>query len=145
MLLLGDVFMQDDDAKMLLKNFFKIASKGWIKGINNSLGCIDLTFENELGKKAGSMFFPDYFGIKIKCLGRYSRYPISLFTCYFDGPNLNEINYIVEKDGYYDKTFIHKKVLYERLSFKNKQLVNNKYFFKIEIDKKEDKLFLCVF
>lgn len=137
--------MFDEDIKKLLKHFHLISSKGWIKSINNSTGSIGLTFENELNKKADCMFFPDYYGIEIKCLGRYSRYPISLFTCAFDGPNYIEINRIVEKYGYYDKDYNNKKILYEKLNFNNPCLVNDKFFFKLEMDEVKEKIFLCVY
>ena len=49
--------------------------------------------------KGDSMFFPDYEGIEIKCKQRYSRYDINLFCLSFDGPELFESNYILQKYG----------------------------------------------
>lgn len=137
--------MFNEDIEKLVQEFHLISSKGWIKSINNSTGSIGLTFEKQLNKQADSTFFPDYYGIEIKCLGRYSWYPITLFTCSFDGPNYIEINRIVEKYGYYDKDFTDKKVLFERLSFNNMCLVNNLFYFKLELDENLEKVFLCVY
>lgn len=134
-----------DDINILLKQFYLVAKKGWIESINNSLGSIGLTFEKQLDKKPDCLFFPDYYGIEIKCLGRFSRYPISLFTCAFDGPRLHEINYIVEKYGRYDKVYTNKKVLYTQLSFNNKCVVDGGYQFKLDLDKSEEKIYLCVY
>ena len=139
------IIIYKDDINLLITQFYRVASKGWIESVSNSLGSIGLTFEKQLGKKTDCLFFPDYYGIEIKCLGRFSRYPISLFTCAFDGPGLNEINNIVEKYGYYDKVYTDKKVLFEKLSFKNKCTVNDTYQFKLELDKDEEKIFLCVY
>ena len=131
--------------KQLIEEFHRIANKGWIKSISNSFGSIGLTFEKELGKNPDALYFPDYYGIEIKCTSRYSRYPLFLFTVAFDGPTFPEINRIVEKYGYYDKDFIDKKVLFEKISCKTKTIVNEQYKFKLEIDKKCEKLFLCVY
>lgn len=131
--------------KNLIEEFKKIANKGWIKGVNNRIGSVGLTFEKELGKKPDSMYFPDYQGIEIKCTTRYSKYPLFLFTVAFEGPTFPEINRIVEKYGYYDKDFKDKKVLYENLSCNKFKKVNNKYKFKLDIDKNEEKLYLCVY
>ena len=63
----------------LLNKFSEIYKKKWIKSFSNSFGSIGLTFENELGKKADSLYFPDYEGIEIKCVSRFSKYPLYLF------------------------------------------------------------------
>lgn len=134
-----------EENKILIKEFHRIANKRWIKSISKNFGSIGLTFEKELGKNPDSLYFPDYYDIEIKCTSRFSRYPLYLFTVAFDGPTFPEINRIVEKYGYYDKDFKDKKVLFEKLNCINKVVVNNKYQFKLEIDRKKDKLFLCVY
>jgi len=141
----GGEKMNDNDINKLIQEFKIIAQKGWIKSISKSFGSIGLTFEKELNKKADNMYFPDYYGIEIKCTSRFSRYPLYLFTIAFDGPTFPEINRIVEKYGYYDKKYTDKKVLYEKLNCQYKTTVNNKYQFKLEIDDKEEKLYLCVY
>ena len=70
---------------MLIKQFYLISWKGWIKSVNKVSGSIGYTFEMKLGKLLDSLRFPDYYGTEIKCTGRYSKYPISLFTVAFDG------------------------------------------------------------
>ena len=109
----------DDDIKELIFKFHTIARKRWVKSLNKGLGSVGYTFENELGKKPDSMYFPDYNGIEIKCSGRYSRYPITLFTVAFDGPSFPEINRILDTYGYSDKDFNDKKVIFVKLSCKN--------------------------
>lgn len=134
-----------EEVRKLIDNFKIIANKKWIKSISKSFGSIGITFEKELDKTPDALYFPDYYGTEIKCVSRYSRYPLFLFTVAFDGPTFPEINRIVEKYGYPDKTFPDKKVLFEKVSCNKKNLVNDKYKFKLEVDDKEGKLYLCVY
>lgn len=135
----------NENINNLLQKFNEISNKGWIESISKSFGSIGLTFEKELNKKADSMYFPDFCDIEIKCTSRFSRYPLYLFTIAFDGPTYPEINRIVEKYGYYDKDFTDKKVLFEKLNCKDKNIVNEKYKFKFEVDNSNDKLYMCVY
>lgn len=129
----------------LLEEFKKIAAKRWIEGVNNSTGSIGMTFERALGKKPDKFYFPDYYGTELKCTSRFSGYPYTLFSCSFDGPTYPEIYRIVNKFGEKDKLFPDKKVLYTRLKFNSLNLVNDKYYFKLDINEEEDKIFLKVY
>jgi len=138
----------DKSTNKLLQEFNKISKKGWIKSISNNprnFGNIGITFEKELNKERDTMYFPDYYGIEIKCTSKFSKYPLYLFTVAFDGPTFPEINRIIETYGYYDKDFKDKKVLFEILNCSNKKVVNKNYKFRFEIDYKEEKLYLCVY
>ena len=135
----------NDEVKKLIDNFKIIANKKWIRSVSKSFGSIGLTFEKELDKSPDALYFPDYYGTEIKCTSRYSRYPLFLFTVAFDGPTFPEINRIVEKYGYPDKDYPDKNVLFEKISCNKKTVVNNKYKLKLEVDDKEEKLFLCVY
>lgn len=134
-----------DEVKKLIDDFKIIANKKWIKSISKSFGSIGITFEKELGKNPDALYFPDYYGTEIKCVSRYSRYPLFLFTVAFDGPSFPEINRIVEKYGYLDKNYPDKKVLFEKISCNRKSLVDDKYKFKLEVDENAEKLYLCVY
>lgn len=135
----------NQELKQLIRQFKEISDKKWIKSISKSFGSIGLTFENELDKLPDALYFPDYYGTELKCTSRFSNYPLFLFTAAFDGPTFPEINRIIEKYGYPDKDFPEKKVLFEKLSCKTKQLVNNQYYFQLKIDYIEEKLYLCVY
>ena len=135
--------MLNDDFRTLIDKFNIISSKGWIKAINKSLGAIGLTFEHELNKEPDTDFFPDYNSVEIKCLGRYSRYPIALFACSFDGPGENEISRLAQSYGYYDSTFTDKKILYTPLRFGEYSIVKDSYAFRLQFE--DDKIFLCVY
>lgn len=133
------------EIQSLINQFHIIARKRWIPSVSSSFGSIGITFEQQLNKKADSLYFPDYYGIEIKCTSRYSRYPLFLFTIAFDGTTFPEINRIVEKYGYYDTVYTDKKVLYETLRFKQKTIVNDTYQFQLELNKLEEKIYLCVY
>lgn len=129
----------------LIKKFKEISDKGWIKSSNHNHGGVGITFEHELDKKSDALFLPDYEGIELKCTTKYSKYPLYLFTIAFDGPTFPEINRLVELYGYPDKNFKDKNVLFTKLSLKETHIVNNKYKFKLELDKIDEKLYLMVF
>lgn len=129
----------------LLEEFKNITNKMWIKGINDYTNSVGLTFENLLGKKSDSMYFPDYRGIEIKCTQRFSHYPINLFSLSFDGPMLYQMNIILQKYGKVDYVYKDKKILMTTLSCNNKTLVNGKFYFKLELSKKEEKLYLEIY
>lgn len=135
----------NDEVQKLIKQFYIISSKKWIKSVNKGLGSIGYTFEKELDKSPDSLYLPDYYGTEIKCTGRYSRYPITLFTVAFDGPTFPEINRIVDKYGYYDNTFPDKKVLFANVSCVEKSLLSSGYQFQLDVDDGEEKLYLAVY
>lgn len=134
----------DESIKPIVDKFNEVLKKDWVPGINDkSFGNVGLTFERELGKKPDTTFFPDYYGIEVKCTTINSRYPVYLFSAAFDGPTYPEIERIIEKYGTYDYFYKNKKVLYTKVSFKEKTLVNSKWYFQFSKDK--DKIFLNVY
>ena len=136
----------ESNFKSLVIKFKEINKKGYIKGINNNLiNSAGLTLENLLNKKADSLFFPDYKDIEIKCTQRFSRYPISLFSLSFDGPELFESNYLLENYGKYDNLIKSKKILITKLKYKEKILVYNKYHFELDIDYTKKKLYINIY
>ena len=117
----------------LISKFKIIANKKYIESTNNSDGAIGTTFEKALGKKGDSMFFPDYEGIEIKCTGRFSNYPVTLFGMTFDGPTFPEIFRLIEKYGMPDVDFPEKKVLFARISYDDYEFIYNaQYIFNLD-------------
>ena len=88
----------NDDLKKLVNEFKRISNKKWIKNNYKSFGAVGNTFEKELGKNADSTYFPDYYGIEIKCTSKFSKYPLYLFTVAFDDPTFPEIERIVSNN-----------------------------------------------
>lgn len=137
--------MQDNIDK-LVQQFHIISKKGWIKSCSgHNWGSIGLTFEKELNKRPDSFYFPDYCNIEIKCRSRFSRLPIFLFGIAFDGPTFPEINRIVENYGYSDVDFPDKKVIFEKIDCVDKKEMQNHYKLALEVDREEEKVFLCVY
>ncbi len=131
-----------NEIKTFIEKFKVISKKGWIKNENKSWGSVGLTFEKQLGKKADSMFFPDYYDIEIKCTTLNSKYPLFLFTLSLDGPTFPEINRLVKNFGHYDKDYPDKKVLFETINDDNSR---HKFRFKFDINREEEKIYLCVY
>lgn len=133
-----------EEQYIIIEKFKKIASKKWIKGINNSTNSVGLTFESLLGKNPDSFYFPDYKGIEIKCSQRYSRYPIKLFSLSFDGPNLYEMNRLLESYGISDEIYKERKQLQGQIKINEYERINNNYF-KLKIDKANQKIIISIY
>lgn len=134
----------DNNFEKLLCIFELIKNKGWIRSNTKSTGAIGITFERELGLFENHSFYPDYKDIEIKCSSKRTLYPLTLFSISFDGPGPRELQRIVELYGYPDKTFKNQNVLNIQLSFRKSYLVNNKYYFNLEIDENNEKIYLVV-
>ena len=130
----------------IIEEFKKLNMKGYMKGINNNLyNSAGLTLENQLGKNPDSMFFPDYYGVEVKCTQRFSRYNISLFSLAFDGPDLYESNYLLETYGIRDNVYHEHKKLIVNLKLNRKVLVYGKYYFELKIDYDSKKIFIRIY
>lgn len=135
-----------EEFENIIKKFKKINKIGYVKGVNNNLNnAAGLTLESYLGKPADSMFFPDYEGIEVKCTQRFSGYNIGLFSLSFDGPELYESNYLLQKYGVNDETFQENKKLIATLKLNKKVLVNDKYYFEFKIDYKKEMLYISIY
>ena len=127
----------------LQKKFQIIKQKGWVKSISNSTGSVGTTFEKLLNIKENCSSFADYNGIELKCTtNTYS--PITLFSMNFDGPSSYELQRIANKFGHPDNIFKNRTIIYSSLSCNNDYLVSEKYYFKIQIDKYNNKIYLVI-
>ncbi len=132
------------EKELLLSEFIKLAKKGYIKGVNNTTNSVGLTFESQLGKKPDSDYLPDYNGIELKCTTRFSRYPISLFSKSFDGPNDFEMNRLLKTYGKKDKQFEGKFQLFGEVRTRRLTLINSNYF-KLEVSREDKRIYLLVY
>jgi len=126
------------------RKIYWISEKKWVKGINNSNNSVGLTFEALLNKNPDSMYFPDYYGIEIKCSQRFSRYPITLFSLSFDGPGLYEMNRLITTYGQIDIQY-NEKYQFQGLICTNKYTQINNNYFKLKIDKKNNKIIIGIY
>lgn len=131
--------------KQLKDEFNKISKKGYIKGIYNSHSSIGRTFENELNLTRNEFCYPDYNGIEIKTRRTYSKSPITLFSAVPDGKELFEVKRLKSEYGYPYKKDKRYKVLYFEAYGNKKTFGGIKYQYKLDIDKKQQKIFLCIY
>lgn len=134
----------EENKKQLLKKFKEITKLKWVEGINNGTNSVGLTFENLLHKDIDSMYFPDYYGIEIKCTQRFSRYPVNLFSISFDGPRLYEMNRLLKTYGIQDEKYLDKLQLQGQIYVNKYNKINNNYF-KINLNRETKKLIICVY
>jgi len=130
--------------KKLKREFIRIKNKGYIKGITNDHSSIGRTFENELNLPENNFSVPDYYGIEIKTRKSYSKSFITLFNMEPDGENLFEIERLKKTYGYPYKNDRNYKALYIEAFGNNLNYAGIKYQYKIDVDKKENKVYLCI-
>ena len=136
--------MKEQNQHQLIKKFIEISEKRWVKGINNTTNSVGLTFESLLNKNPDSVYFPDYYGIEIKCSQRFSRYPISLFSLSFDGPNLYEMHRLLTTYGYQDIKYTQKLQLQGSIYVNKYTKINNNYFW-LKIDKEQKRIIVSIY
>lgn len=134
-----------ENVTKLRKEFEKIKSKGYIKGIYNNYSAIGRTFENELNLPENRFCIPDYYGIEIKTRRAYSKSAITLFSAVPDGENLFEIERLKETYGYPCKKDRRYKVIYIEAYGNKLNYAGIKYQYKIDIDRNERKVYLSIF
>lgn len=128
----------------LNEEFNRIKSMGYIPEVHKGYGGIGDTFENLLGKEKADFCFPDYNGIEIKTRRSYSKGLVSLFCAVPDGEELFEIERLRNEYGYPDKDIKNAKVLHSVVYSNKLCSVGSKYFFKLDVDINEQKVYLCV-
>ena len=129
----------------LNQEFEKICCKGYIRGIYNSSSSIGRTFEHELGLEMNKECVPDYEGIEIKTRRTYSKSMITLFNAVPDGEEALEITRLKNTYGYPYYRDRNYKCLYVEV-FANKLNFGGRYYkYKIEIDRKNERIFLCIY
>lgn len=135
----------DKSIKKLNEEFKRIRKLGYVPEVHPGYGGIGDTFERLLGREKNDFCIPDYDGIEIKTRRAYSKSLISLFCSVPDGEELFEIDRLKERYGYPDKEIKSAKVLYSVVYGDRLCSVGKYYFFKLDVDKKEKKVYLCVF
>lgn len=137
--------MMENTIKKLKKEFDRIAKKGYIRGIYNNSASIGRTFENELKLPRNTMEIPDYEGVEIKTRRTYSKSYITLFTAIPDGDRPQEIERLKNAYGYPYKKDKRYKTLYANIYGNIKTFGGVKYQYKLDVDRKNKKIYLCVY
>lgn len=129
----------------LQEEFKRISKKGYIKGIYNCSSSIGRTFENELNLPRNKDGVPDYYGIEIKTRRTYSKSSITLFNAVPDGESPLEVERLKNTYGYPYKKDKRYKVLYADIYSNKLTFGGAKYQYKINVDRKEEKVYLCIY
>lgn len=129
----------------LKTEFKRIKNMGWIKSKVKGCGGIGVTLEKLIGIDQNELEIPDYNGIEIKTKRSNSKSYTNLFNCAPEGPHYHEIERLKNKYGYPDSTFKQYKVLSTSVYSNCFNEVGIKYYFKLKIDRNEEKIFLQIF
>ena len=128
----------------LQKEFERIKTKGYIKGIYNSSSSIGRTFEHELGLSMNKESMPDYDGIEIKTRRTYTKNFITLFSAVPDGEEPLEVARITNKYGYPYYRDRQYKCLYAEVFGNKFNYAGRTYKYKLDVDYNEKKVYLCI-
>ena len=135
----------DQNINDLIEKFNIIKHQGLHKSLRNGNTGIGYTFESLLGKMEDASFAPDYKGIEIKTKLGYSKCPVTLFSLVPKSSYDKTINQMVEMYGYPDKDYKQYKVLRANANAFQRVPVQNRYIFRLYIDRKEKRLKLLIF
>ena len=131
--------------KELHDKFLEIKNRGWIQGVRNGTSNIGDTFERLVGVPQNGFEIPDYKGIEIKTKRNTSKSYITLFSATPDGPHFHEVDRLKNKYGYPHSKHKEYKVLNNCVFVGYCKLIGLNYYFKLKIDRKNQKLFLLIF
>ena len=137
--------MADNNITKLKKEFKRIKDLGWIKSVRKDQGGIGVTFEQLIGVQENSLEIPDFGDIEIKTKRAYSKSYTGLFNCTPTGPHYHEVERLKNKFGYPDRDLKKYNVLNTSVCTIEKQKVGMNFYFKISVDRKQEKIFLHIF
>lgn len=129
----------------LKRKFINIKDKGWIKSIRSGNTGIGMTFEYLLGIEENNLEISDYNGIEIKTKRNYSNSYTTLFNYTPEGKHYHEIERLKNIYGYPDKDNKNYKILNNSIYSNIRTWIGTKYQFKLNVDKVNQKIYLCIF
>lgn len=135
----------DKSINELKYKFSKIRNMGYVKSIRSGPTGIGATFEHLLGKTEDKLELPDFLGIEIKTKRSYSKSLINLFNASPKGDEEVEVKRIRDRYGYPDKIDKNLKRFSAKISANNLVKVGLFYRFCLKIDRKKEKVILCVY
>lgn len=128
----------------LKEKFNKIKTMGYVKTVRNGSTGVGATFEYLIGKKEESFEIPDYYGIEIKTRRAYSKSSITLFNAVPTGGTYYEVKRLRDNFGWSRKKD-NIKSLYSMVSTTKKEKVGLNHYFKLDINEKEERIYLEVY
>ena len=134
-----------EEIKKLKEEFLKIKQKGWIKSLNSGSNGIGFTFEALLGIPRNELEIPDYNGIELKTRRYSSTSYIILFSSKPEGKYYHEVERIKDTYGYPHNKFKEYKVLNNSVYGNKVNKIGQNFYFKLDIDKVQRKIYLLVY
>jgi len=134
-----------ENIEELNKKFNEIKRKGWVKSICDGNNGVGLTFEALLGISRNELEIPDYKGIELKTKRYRSNSYITLFSCRPEGKYYHKVERIKDKYGYPHRVLKQYKVLNNSVYGNIKNKIGNKFYFKLEVNRNLQKIFLLVY
>lgn len=128
--------------EILLKDFIKIKSRGYIKAVGHGSSMVGRTFEDMLRIKENNMAFADYFGIEIKCFSREAEDYITLLSMEPESVEGNIIKKIATNYGYPDKEYKNINILNTYVNANKTRFISLKY--KGEVFFNEKNLYILI-
>lgn len=117
----------------------------YVKTVRNGSTGVGATFEKLLGKEEENFEIPDYYGIEIKTKRAYSKSYITLFNCVPTGSSFHETKRLRDNYGYPMKKDKLLKELYAEVFANNATKIGLWYYFKLKIDKRNEKIILLIY
>lgn len=121
-----------------------VKNKRWIRIPKKGYGEVGLKFEEELNLSNNDFSVPDFNGIEIKVKRITSNYPITMFSCTCDGPELFEMKRIVQKYGANSSSKQKSKVLFITLSCLKYSNWGNFLKMKLEVDRRDNRVYIVI-
>lgn len=129
----------------LYNRFLHIQKLGWIKSVKNGNASVGRTFEDLIGIPENNFEIPDFNGIEIKTKRQFSNSYTTLFNATPDGPHFHEIERLRLKYGYPHSKMKQYKVLNVSIFANEDNKIGLNYYFKLEVNKSQQKVFLLIY
>lgn len=136
--------MITEEIILLKKEFERIKKMGYVKSTRGGTTGIGKTFEDLLGKKEDTSSDPDFHGIEIKTKRSYSKAYTTLFNCSPKGEAV-VTKRLKNTYGRPDSVLPSFKVLNVSVQANCSTLVSNRYLFKLEVNKEEQRIYLAIY
>lgn len=117
----------------LLKEFYLIQCRGWVKNTGSGKSSAGTTLEHLLGKQEDSLPLPDYLGIELKTKLITSKYDVRLFSAVLDNePDL--MNQLWEMCSWKRTRSGGSRALYDNINAIQYSNTHRKYAFKMHVN-----------
>lgn len=133
-----------EELKNLKSEFLRIRSMGYVKSTRKGPTGIGKTFEDLLGKKEDRQSVPDYHGIELKTKRAYTKAYTTLFSATPEGKEEYQIKRLRDNYGTALRSSSKLKVLMCSVQANASTFVDNRYLFKLDVDREKERVYLMI-